>query len=704
MTATVLPLFPKPGPGADQSLPHPLVAELRTAVMDVLEELTRRMFDSADDMLFEMGEKSPNDAERRRYFDTMRVLRLDQTKVAHGFAEDLAKGFAPGAARRTVGEQEFDLDSLSIQPTEELEEKIAITNMAAKAEGLFKSMIWEVERRLEWAAQQMGVPISPMALSPGRICEAFGKGTSLLETDFQIKLVVYKLFDRVVILDLDQMYRAALELLDRHGVGMQRRQQGEEGQPASAGPGLAGAASAMAEAAAAAAGLSPGMPAGASMQNPEFLRRHHLDPASLQRSGNPLATELAGLLQSMVSASSAPAALASSQRLSLAGRMFDDILAEPMLPEPLRPAIEKLRYPVYRTALTDPNFFANQAHPLRRLLADLLEQAVSAQTSETAQSQLRETLRAAAALQSEPGGLRAEALAGAKPVSENEVEGFLHQMREQTRARREALLMRVRRQVAQELEVQTLGRAVPSPVMNLLRGGVGPLMAVRLLKHGRGSSAYREAQVLPERILHSLEYIPPPSLEELQSRESLLTHIVSALADIGMDEDKIEALLNGLQEVYALLDSAETTPKPEAGSDKLTPREEHLLMADFDQPAGAAAAAAATQAPAPPPPKPAPVDDAPRATLMDLLRRVLTPESWYRVYDPEHNQTRWLKLSSFHEDRDSVTFTGFDEAHKLNLRANRFAEDLARGSSEPINADDAARAALDQLKKFVLKQ
>jgi hypothetical protein len=694
MTATVLPLFPRPGPGTEQPLPHPLVAELRTAVMGVLEELTRRMFDSADDMLFELGEKSPNDAERRRYFDTMRVLRLDQTKVAHSFAEDLAHGFAPSAARRGAGpEQEFDLDSLSIQPTEELEEKIAITNMAAKAEGLFKPMIWEVERRLEWAAQQMGVPVSPTALSPGRICEAFGKGTAVLETDFQIKLVIYKLFDRVVVLELDQMYRAALELLDRHDVGMARRPQGDESvPPGTASPEMAGAA--------AAAGLPPEMTGGASMQNPEFLRRHHLDPASLQRSGNPLAGEIAGLLQSLVSASSTPAMQASSQRLSLAGRMFDDILAEPMLPEPLRPAIEKLRYPVYRTALTDPNFFANQAHPLRRLLADLLEQAVSAQSSETAQSQLRETLRAAAALQSEgAGGLRAEALAGAKPVSENEVEGFLHQMREQTRARREALLMRVRRQVSQELEVQTLGRAVPPAVMNLLRGGVGPLMAVRLLKHGRGSSTYREAQVLPERILHSLEYIPPPSLEELQSREQLLSSIVGALADIGMGGDKIETLLNGLQEVYALLDSAETTPKPEDGAEKLTPREEHLLMADFDGPPAATAPAEP-----PPPPKPAPADDAPRATLMDLLRRVLTPESWYRVYDPDHNQTRWLKLSSFHEDRDSVTFTGFDEAHKLNLRAHRFAEDLARGSSEPINADDAARTALDQLKKFVLKQ
>jgi hypothetical protein len=41
----------------------------RDAALGVLDELVRRMFDSADDVLFEMGEKSSSDDERRRYFD-----------------------------------------------------------------------------------------------------------------------------------------------------------------------------------------------------------------------------------------------------------------------------------------------------------------------------------------------------------------------------------------------------------------------------------------------------------------------------------------------------------------------------------------------------------------------------------------------------------------------------------------------------------
>lgn len=703
MTATVHPLFSGSPKGGEQTAApapsHPFVLELRDATLGVLDELVRRMFDSADDTLFEMGEKSASDEERRRYFDTMRVLRLDRGKVGVAFADDFTRGFAPVAAKRNA-KLEFDLDSLSIQPTEELEEKIAITNMAAKAEGLYKTPIWEVERLLESAAKDYGVPVSPLALGPSRICEAFGKATAVLDADFHVKLVIYKLFDRVVINELGSVYAAAMEVLERNGVSPKQRRAAQMPQHAPEEPESLGVPAFNGLSAGAVPPYAPQGPAGYGpgyTQAQELLRRYALDQASLQRAGNPVGTELGGLLQSLINGSASPAVQASTQRLSLAGRMFDDLMAEPMLPEPLRPAIEKLRYPVYKTALSDPSFFANQAHPLRKLLGELVDLAVAAQSSDSAQIQLREAMRNASAYQSGPA-LQPEMLNQTQPVPEGEVEGFLNQMREQTRARREALLVRVRRQVAQELEVQTLGRQVPDPVMSLLRGGVGPLMAVRLLKNGRGSAPYQEAHALMEGVLKSLEFMPPPSPQVLETREQLLSRMVTALADVGMADDKIESLLNGLQEVYKLLDSADHAPAAKVGAqtERLTEREEELLMSDIGEQQAAAAAAARVEEPKPAPPPP-PAD--PQSDVMDLLRRVLSPESWFRVFDAEHNQTRWLKLNSFYPDQDSVTFTGFDESLKLSIRANRFAEHLASGQSEPINPDDSAKEALELLRR-----
>src|ERR1700757_244189 len=117
MTATVHPLFAGSPQNRDNrgeqpvaSAPAPpLVIELREAALGVLDEMVRRMFDSADDSLFEMGEKSANDEERRRYFDTMRVLRLDRGKVGSAFAEDVTRGFAPAVINRNA-KLEFDID------------------------------------------------------------------------------------------------------------------------------------------------------------------------------------------------------------------------------------------------------------------------------------------------------------------------------------------------------------------------------------------------------------------------------------------------------------------------------------------------------------------------------------------------------------------------------------------------------------------
>ncbi|MDR3417755.1 MAG: DUF1631 family protein [Nevskia sp.] len=751
MTATVHSLFgdsPQERGEQPAAPAHPLVADLREAAVGVLDELMGRMFDSADDTLFEMGEKSSSDEERRRYFDAMRLLRLDRGKVTAAFAGDIVRGFAPlvTVKNRKV---EFDLDSLSIQPTEELEEKIAVTNMAAKAEGLFKSSIWELERQLEFATRELGVPMSPLALGPNRICEAFVHATSSSEAGFHTKLVVYKLFDRVVISDLGRVYTAALAVLEKKGIGPSRR-QAQTAVPAGipgGGAGYAGGAPSYPAGSIPMAGFPPaqGAPPGAgSMQGPgpaqgpvqgmgyappmpgfapvagmvqgpavaqiqDLLRGFGLDQASVQRAGTPVGAELAGVLQTLLAGAATPTAEGYTQRLMLAGRMFDDILAEPMLPDPLRPVIERLRYPVYKTALSDASFFADQGHPLRKLLGDVLELAISAQTSEAAQAQLREALRIAASVQDGPA-LGADNLRAAKPVSDGEVEGFLAQLRQQTQTRREEVLVRIRRQIAQELELQTLGREVPAPAMSLLRRGVGPLMAVRLLRNGRASESYRQAQGLMTGLLESLELEGPAGAEARGDRERLLAKIAAELADVGMPTDKIQTLLDDLREVYQLLDGVAAGSAPDSGPvqaeaqaqadpDALSEREERLLMSEFEHSGGAE-----EPAPAPPrrEPKPAASHPAPdalsRATMMDHLRRVLATESWFRVYDAEHNQTRWLKLNSFYPDQDSVTFTGFDESLKLSIRASLLVEHLVSGQSEPINPDEAARAALELLR------
>lgn len=712
MAATIHTLFGPPStePAVPSPTPVPgLREELRDGALAILDDLARQMLDSADDALFEMCERSTSDAERRRYLDTMRVLRLNRSPFAKEFSRQLGLGFDPADGPAPPNGTATDFDSLSIQPTEELEERIAVINLATKAESLFKQSIYELEGRLS-RAQCKAANIPVKALNPSQICDAFAKAAVLLETDFQVKLVVYKLFDRVISRDLDRVYQFAFATLARHGIDGRR----------AAAPGQGG-------------GRTPAPAPIATTA--DLLRQYGLDSLDQARTQYPEARQLSDLLAGMAQPGSGADWQATTQRLSMAHQLFDELLAEPMLAAPTRASLQPLRYPLYRSALTDPALFANPAHPTRKLLSELIELAVASENGDLSPTRFRALLDSA--------------LAAPPPATHDtagaslELERFVQQLRDEARNRRTALLSHVRRQVAQELDLRTIGRELPQPVTTLMRSGLGPVMAMRMLNGGRASPGFRDTEVLLDRVLGSLDLVPPPTEEDLLSRARLVRDLSSAMQDIGMTDTRIAPMVLGLREVWAMLDrpkatardgvapstehddrpqeSARVVPFKPVASDAVVaarvgdpPLAEILAPIEPPEPMAATATDRAPSAPsgavedvtAPAVPV-APALDAtveqsvsrlPSVNATELLGRILLPESWFRVFDAAQNQTRWLKLASFHAQQGSVTFAGFDEASRLGLRAARLIDDLVSGQSEPINPTPPARDALAQLR------
>lgn len=668
MAASIHNLFA--GPAESKPTVPPLLADLRDTALGMLDEVVRRMFDGADDSLFEMGEKAGNDAERRHYFDTMRVLRMDRGRVTREFLHQLELGFAPKPAKpKAVASPELEIDKLSIQSHDDLEQNIALGNLAAKVEGLHKTQLWDLERRLELAFAR-GIQVNPDVLHPERICEAFGKATQILDTSLEIKLVIFKLFDRVLSSDLGPIYEAAVEVLEREGIDMRR--------PTSR-------------------AVTPASERAATQPVLDLLRGYGVDPGRLLIGDESAAASFREMLQGLLAREGREKFEGTARRLSMAGQLFNDLLAEPLLGDTLKGAFEPLRYPLYRTALADPAFFTSAVHPARKMLGDLIELAAVTQTGEVSIARFRSLLHAMVAkidgAASQPVDA-AVAAAATAPLSGSELGGFLAELREQARVRRNALLLHVRRIIGQEIELRSAGRDIPKTVQSLLRSGIGPLMAMRLLRNGRGSARFREAELMVDRIIESLDAPRPVPPARRLEREQLLAELAVAFQEIGMAEDRSSSLLIGLKLVYAMLDQA---PREPGALGPLTDVERARVMADFAPEAAALTAeiAAAQRAAT------AAIDRGPQAaTAMELLGRLLTPESWFRVFDAAQCQTRWLKLASFYPQQNSVTFTGFDESSHLSLRATRLAEDLVRGHSEPINPTASAREALEQLRQI----
>src|SRR3546814_6690332 len=73
-------------------------------------------------------------------------------------------------------------------------------------------LLVELQRRLARLADLSGGGFSPEAMSPARIIRAFQDSVHDLQVDFPIKLVIYKLFDRVVVGRMSEVFSGANHL------------------------------------------------------------------------------------------------------------------------------------------------------------------------------------------------------------------------------------------------------------------------------------------------------------------------------------------------------------------------------------------------------------------------------------------------------------------------------------------------------------
>lgn len=732
MSATIHKLYPEGAPAAAAlpAAPHPAVVALQEQTCRLLTERLSRMFDGADDLLFEMSERAANNEEQRLYFDTMRVIRLERSQLSDSFAREIEfcfdRDYRPETRRQAL--DEIDFDHLALQDTETLEQSIAVANMEAKAEGLYRNLLWELERRLSNLARDPSAGISPRALAPAGLCHAIRNGIDALKIGFDIKLVIYKLFDRLVMGDLAPVYIEALRLLGEHdiqaaapavGSGTAPRMPSAEAQMSIPGfetvPGIDAGAAAGAFGALPAGGgyaAGPAMSAyGAPQIDPQTLGALQYlggggTPGPIRYSDAMLATELAAAARGQsVQGLDAGRAWASVQRAGLVGRMFNDILADPHLPQGIKPIFEGLRFPTIKTALTDLSFFSNAGHPVRALINELATMAAAARASEPeAVDRMQELVDKVRGQFDLAADQVRPAVDRAQPVQESDIERFLEQQLAQGQKRRQAILDKARRVVAQELQLQTLGHDIADSVQPLLNSGWAPMAGLTLLRHGADSEAWQRALELLREIVQSLDRRQPERRNEA-ARGQLLDSITTAFGEVGTQPQRTQDLLGGLSTAWEALaavpgrviETGAAAPENRVAE----PITESAAPAEMvETPAQDAGGELVTRMPeleemvATPPAVEATAPLSPADQVLELL---LTAGAWFRVYDREHGDTRWLKVVLYSQELHTVSFAEFDGNNTLTLPAADLLEDLKRRRTEPIDPPPAGKHALRQL-------
>ncbi|MBE0485217.1 DUF1631 domain-containing protein [Marinobacter sp.] len=597
------------------SLP-PALIRLRDASGQSLKALLSSFFERADDSLFTLSDRAGSNQDQAAYFDAMRELRLRRKSITVSMLQYISQAFNETGRFKPLHSaaslEEVDQDSLSLLDHSELEQQVAIENLLTKLRNQYQEPVRMLAARVRHLVPDIKLSDDQMPLSPEVICGAISEACADLEIDIRAKLVVLKLFERLLVDKLAGFYEQANKTLIAEGVlpDMKRPPGGSAsvaGRNTNQGQGPVPPASTTTP------DTYGDIPGGS--RSPTFselsallhqgdqavpgssspLGGITLDTGGLMVRLNGLQSSFRGhdgahvipLRQQIVSVLQEPGGKAVSlgqvdgDVINLVSMLFDFILEDRQLHSVMKSLISRLQIPVLKVALSDRNFFNRGGHPVRKLLNEM---ALSAIGWSEKRPGMRDPLREK--IEEVVDRVLSEFTDNVSLFDEL-LKDFGHFM-DLDRRRRELVEQRLKdaeegrarqeraSQAATSLvSEESAGRDIPAPVMQILTEPWTRYLQWVVLRQGEDSDQWQSACAATERLIWSVDPAPVSGntrSELLRAIPEVVEELRRALQEISWDPFSTDTAIRDLElahvDVFQKLVTApvEGQQKPESAA------------------------------------------------------------------------------------------------------------------------------------------
>jgi hypothetical protein len=548
-TPNVVDLQPRQSGGGERL--GELLRLVRNIAQTRLGGLVSTLFENVDDALFDLAEKAESNAVQTRFFDGMREVRKKRQLVERRFNEQLAHTFADfsvGTLRPARPDVPTTSNAgLALVDDQELEESLALSSMISKGEGRLVHTLYQVNRRLSVIVGGVRVEDADNPIGPAVLCTCFRQAVAEFDLAIEVKLIVYKLFDRYVMAGLDTLYDEVNGELVRAGVLPQIRHQLPQGSrpvPAAAGTGSAGEHDpAMRQDAmpdigtgelqielyntlrALLAGRREPPYAGIDVRDGHVRESHvaHGEPGEPRLSPTTLLSAL-NILQGQIRSRPEPVdgaamvrelkqelfeevrrfgggakaghvSAADEDTIDLVGMLFEYILQDRNLPAQIQALLGRLQIPYLKVAIVDKHLFAQKAHPARRLLDALAEAGLGWSEEADADHRLIDRIKQSVQailrnFDDDVGAFERELVAFEEFMDRHRRRSQVAELRAAEAARGREKLHAARHTVAREI-VQCVGdQHLPPVVRAILARPWANYLVLTLLRHGHDSQEW----------------------------------------------------------------------------------------------------------------------------------------------------------------------------------------------------------------------
>ncbi|MDW8479808.1 MAG: DUF1631 family protein [Xanthomonadales bacterium] len=177
-----------------------LLAQIEGHLLQQLEAPLGRVFDTIDDALFDLAERTSAQSQGD-FFHGMREIRRKRQPITQEFLRLTRQGFEDFRNRRLLAAAGDDRPrALSLVDEREMELIVALNSMAGRIEGQHGRALWALNQRfgaLIGARDQVDHARNPMG--PRRLSECFIEATEVLDVTLEVRLIVLKHFEREVL-------------------------------------------------------------------------------------------------------------------------------------------------------------------------------------------------------------------------------------------------------------------------------------------------------------------------------------------------------------------------------------------------------------------------------------------------------------------------------------------------------------------------
>ena len=585
-------------------LPAPLRA-LREQSKEQLHARLGALFDGADDALFELADKSASNADQTMYFDAMREVRIKRRAMESIFIDNIHKAFRhlfQVDDDTHINEQPAavtDLSNLSLVQDDQLEEDVAMQGMVTRVKNNCGEQLTQLTRRIDSLVHLKSIQDKANPLGPDCLCDALLQAAAELELDIRAKLVVYKLFERHVLDQADELYQQANKLLSDEGVAVpetgaqatksgrkpydpdddddngilnflqdllaSKRNDGNGPGVGVAAPGQVGAGAGNSQP------VSQEELVGLLSTLQQQAPTHHGNITALNTQPIDIRQAITNLNQFDGRMLTPAFQQSDDDIINLVALLFEFILDDRNLAAPMKALLGRLQIPLLKVAVIDKRLFSSSGHPARKLLNELATAALGWNESsdldkDPLYQKIDQLVHRVLNEFIDDVGLFDELLADFSEfvVKENHRAELIEQ---RTREAEEGAgkAQRSKAVVAYVLNEKAVGKRLPKVVIELLREGWSNYMLVTHLREGVESAQWDDAIQAVDDLLWSVQVRPgtDDSKKLLKRLPGLLKRLRQGLNDAAVNKTTMRTWFTGLQRIHlAAMRSDANKPEP----------------------------------------------------------------------------------------------------------------------------------------------